>query len=317
MSQSPLTVDLLLLPRSNLILLSALCEPLRAANRVLGEPRFKTRLCSLDGQPVPTTAGFDVPVEKAFEPADAAPLLVAASYGVEQLLPIARHPLIRAGRHRPFIGSADGAVRLLAEAGLYNGYQTALHAEDVETLGEGCRDAVLSRRRWVVDRNRASARGSGSAMDMMLALVGLWVDRPLAEAVARLFDFVPADSLGPPRDTTRGLRDDRVARVLTAMGNHLADPLTVAQLATLAGLSTRGLSGLFERELGRPPKMVYVQLRLERARQLLIETDWPVARIAALCGYPQISSLTRAYAAQHGESPITTRKQAVATAIQP
>ncbi|MEM6988003.1 MAG: helix-turn-helix domain-containing protein, partial [Pseudomonadota bacterium] len=184
----------------------------------------------------------------------------------------------------------------------------ALHAEDVESLGGSCPDVRLSQRRWVIDRSRASARGSGSAIEMMLALIEQWVDRSLAEAVARLFDFVPADGLGALRDATRGLRDDRVARVLNAMASHMTDPLSVEQLAEQIGVSTRGLRALFERELGRSPGECYSQLRMERARQLLVESDWSVATVAQQCGYAQTASLTRAYQRHFGESPLQTRR---------
>ncbi|MEM6986063.1 MAG: hypothetical protein AAF499_05950 [Pseudomonadota bacterium] len=120
MPAEPITVETLLLPQCNLILVSALTEPLRAANRLMGESRFHTHLLSLDGEAVETTAGLSLPVSGRFDPGQAAPLLVAASYGIERQLPGLRHPMRRAARHRPFIAAADGAVRLLAEAGVYN-----------------------------------------------------------------------------------------------------------------------------------------------------------------------------------------------------
>ena len=315
MSHPTQTVDVLLLPQSNLILLSALTEPLRAANRLLGESRFSTRLWSLDGQSVDTTAGFAVPVSGRFDPDQPEPLLVAASYGVERFIPALRHPLSRAMRCRPFIAAADGGVLLLAEAGLYNGYQAALHAEDVEMLGARCQAVRLSRRRWVIDRDRASARGSGSAIEMMLSLIERWADRSLAESVARLFDFVPADSIGAPRDTTRGLRDDRVARVLDAMASHLSDPLSVEQLAALINVTRRGLHDLFNRELGTSPQAAYVQCRLERARQLLVESDRPIADIAQQCGYAHTASFSKAYRTAFGCTPRTSRQITRVTAF--
>ncbi|MEM7376104.1 MAG: helix-turn-helix domain-containing protein [Pseudomonadota bacterium] len=300
-------VDVLLLPKCNLILVSALSEPLRAANRLMGATRFETRLVSLDGEPVETTAGVPLPVVGRFDPGHEAPLLVAASYDVERFTERVRHPMRRAVQHRPFIAAADGAVRLLSECGVYDGHQVAFHAEDVESLGQRCPGVLLSQRRWVIDRNRASARGSGSAIELMLALIERWADRSLAEAVARLFDFVPADNLGTLRDATRGLRDDRVARVLNAMASHMTDPLTVSQLAAQIGVSSRGLRGLFERELGRSPGECYLQLRMERAKQLLTETDWSVSAVAQQCGYAQTASLTRAYRRHFGENPLRAR----------
>ena len=58
---SPLDIEVLVLPDTTLILVAAVIEPLRAANRVLGREQFRWCLTTPDGAPAPTRAGVPIP----------------------------------------------------------------------------------------------------------------------------------------------------------------------------------------------------------------------------------------------------------------
>lgn len=307
------TVEIFLLPKTTLILASNLIEPLRAANRLLGEEFFRWRLSSLDGEAVTTTSGLALETHGRFEPTAEknTPLLIASSYGGAALCtPALRRQLAIAARHRPLIGAADGGVVLMAEAGLLKGRRAAFHAEDVVSLSPKYADVDLSVARWVIDGDRATARGAAPALEMVLALISRWKDRVLAESVARLFDYplLPAvgDELSPVRPTNT--RDDVVAQAMQTMNEHLQDPLSVEQLASVVGRPVRSLHARFTREMGASPQQCYVQLRLERGRQMLLETDWPVAEIAVCCGYNSGASFSRAFRERYAQAPSAVRQ---------
>lgn len=309
------TVEILLLPRTTLILASNLIEPLRAANRLLGEAFFDWRLSSLDGAAVRTTSGVELAVHGAFEPAGLdAPLLLASSYGGAALCtPALRRQLLAAARRRPLVGAADGGVVLLAEAGLLKGRRAAFHSEDVETLSPTYADVDLSAARWVIDRDRATARGAAPALELMLALVARWHGKSLAQGVAKLFDYPLGEVVEETgQQRPQPLRDDLVSAAVRVMNEHLQDPLSIAQLASVLGQVERTLHARFCRELGLSPQRCYVQLRLNRARQLLLETDWPLAEVASRCGYGSGASFSRAFRARYGYPPSQVRGDAPA-----
>ncbi len=90
---------------------------------------------------------------------------------------------------------------------------------------------------------------------------------------------------------------------------HFAEPLSVPQLAARLFLSPGHFSGLFKREVGVAPAAFIRQLRLEKARALLRETDWPLARIAEQTGFADAAHLARRFRAFYGQTPGAFRRE--------
>ncbi len=78
--------------------------------------------------------------------------------------------------------------------------------------------------------------------------------------------------------------DERIRRVADHVEDHLRDPLDLARLADLVGLSPSRLAHLFRAETGLAPMAYVAQRRLERARLLLDRTTLGVAEVAAAVG---------------------------------
>jgi len=92
---------------------------------------------------------------------------------------------------------------------------------------------------------------------------------------------------------------------------HLAEPLTLGELAKVAALSEFHLARMFRESFGLPPAAWIAQQRLERARTLLRTTALPLAQIAGLCGYANASHFSHRFREGVGVSPGAYR-QAVA-----
>ena len=117
----------------------------------------------------------------------------------------------------------------------------------------------------------------------------------LAGAVA---DQLIYTSIRTDQDTQRlsvptriGVRHPRLSQVIQMMEANIEDPISPAILARDVGLSTRQLERLFRRYLDRSPKRYYMELRLGKARNLLMQTDMSVINVALACGFtsPAIS----------------------------
>ncbi|MFL9938476.1 helix-turn-helix domain-containing protein [Paraburkholderia graminis] len=85
--------------------------------------------------------------------------------------------------------------------------------------------------------------------------------------------------------------------------NHLAEPLTLGELASIAALSEFHLARMFRTSFGLPPAAWIAQQRLERARTLLRTTALPLAQVAGLCGYANASHLSHRFREGVGVSP--------------
>src|SRR3546814_11279728 len=95
----PLDLEILVVPDATLILVAAVIEPLRAANRILGRRQYRWTLTTPDGAPVMTTSGIPIPAARPFTPQGSRdPLLVVARSNV---LEQASARLIKRHYHSP------------------------------------------------------------------------------------------------------------------------------------------------------------------------------------------------------------------------
>lgn len=90
---------------------------------------------------------------------------------------------------------------------------------------------------------------------------------------------------------------------------HIADRVTVPELAAMASLSTSHFSALFKRHVGYPVLQYQTMLRMGRARELLDTTSATVAAIAAEVGYPDSFYFARQFKKVHGMTAREYREQ--------
>lgn len=84
---------------------------------------------------------------------------------------------------------------------------------------------------------------------------------------------------------------------------HLADPLTVEQMAQRASLSPSRFRALFKAQFGMAPHQYLLQLRLRHARELLQQTDHTMQEIAAYCGFADTHHFVKAFKKATGQPP--------------
>ena len=87
------------------------------------------------------------------------------------------------------------------------------------------------------------------------------------------------------------------------MADNLDEPFSAVQLAKSAGLSVRQVERLFLRHLTVTPGRYYMRLRLERARELLRQTNMPILDVAIATGFTSHSYFAQSYRLQFGRPP--------------
>jgi AraC-like DNA-binding protein len=93
------------------------------------------------------------------------------------------------------------------------------------------------------------------------------------------------------------------------MDARYADPLTVADLAAVAGASPAHFSREFRKAFGETPHQYLLTRRLERAATLLRTTDRTVADICCLVGLASVGSFTTSFRRVYGLTPTDYRRR--------
>ncbi len=100
----------------------------------------------------------------------------------------------------------------------------------------------------------------------------------------------------------------RLGEALSYMEHHHAEPITVAQLARVAGMSRSSLMRAFAEVMGRAPIEHLLRLRISRACELLAADDLRVTDVALQCGFNDSNYFSRAFHKRKGMSPREYRR---------
>lgn len=135
-----------------------------------------------------------------------------------------------------------------------------------------------------------------------------WFAELLAAALRRRLVATAADDPGAPGWLQAAEQHGR---------ETFASGCTVADLATVAGLSRSRFCARFVAERGRSPGAWLRRLRLEEACRLLLAGDAPIAEIARRSGYRSPSTFARAFRAAEGLEPALWRRQRRGELVEP
>lgn len=311
----PLHIGFLLLPRYTLISLSCAVSVLRMANRLTGQPLYSWSLHTRDGNAVESSDGLSLHIDGTLsKTAKAKMLFVCGGIEVESACDGALLNLLRgfAKRNIPLGALCTGSYALAA-AGLLDGHRCAIHWENLASLRETFPRVQVQQGLFVIDRNRYTCSGGVSALDLMLNLVESRHGRKLARDISEQFICerirTQQDSQRIPLQHYLGTSQPRIVEAVALMESNLEEPLGMDDLASYVGVSRRQLERLFHKHLGCAPSRYYLELRLQRARLLLLRTDLPVIDIAAGCGFSSAPHFSKCYNELFRRSPRQERRE--------
>lgn len=219
--------------------------------------------------------------------------------------------LRREARKGVIVGGLCTAAYTLAKAGLLDGKRATIHWENQDSFQEEFEEVELTKSVFTLDNNRMTTAGGTSSIDLMLKLIANDHGEELANAVA---DQQIYSSIRTDQDTQRlsvptriGVRHPKLTQVIQMMENNIEEPISPSLLAKEVGMSTRQLERLFRRYLNRSPKRYYMELRLQKARNLLMQTDMSVINVALACGFASPSHFSKCYRAHYDTTPYRER----------
>ena len=304
----------LTLPDYSMIALTNAIEPLRMANRVSALNAYEWLVVTLDGQPTMASNGLMMtPTTRLADLSNLDLVFVCGGINVrEAVSPALLTTLRRLAANRMPLGGLCTGGYALAQAGLLDGYHATIHWENLSALREQFPRVLLSDHLFTVDRNRYTCSGGIAPLELMLSLIeeklGSQVSQRVSEQfiVERIRDA--DDRQYVPLRAQVGNVHRSVIAVASMMEANIENPLPLEQIERQSGLSRRQIERLFQRHVNCVPKRYYLELRLKRARELLLQTSMPVMTISTACGFKSPPHFSKCYRGHFGRPPTAERQ---------
>jgi transcriptional regulator GlxA family with amidase domain len=288
-------------------------DALRIANRMSGKPLYEWVLVGEGGESATCSAGITFQLDGDLEEVRREDVVLVCGGRDVQDATSKRllNWLRREARRGPVMGGLCTAGYTLARAGLLDGKRATIHWENQDSFAEEFPEVTLTKSVFVIDGQRITTAGGTASIDLMLKIIADDHGEDLASLVA---DQLIYTSIRTDQDTQRlsiptriGVRHPKLGQVIRMMEQNIEDPISPAQLAKEVSMSTRQLERLFRRYLNRSPKRYYMELRLAKARNLLMQTDMSVINVALACGFASPSHFSKCYRAQYNTTPYRER----------
>jgi len=311
----PIRYGFLTLNQYSLIALSNAIETLRMANSLSHQTVYEWAVLSLTGQAIPASNGLTLmptlPVE-AYSKPDI--LFVCGGIDVRHAVtPALTSYLRRMNEQKIALGALCTGGYALAKAGLLDRFQATIHWENLSALREEFPRVIISDQVYTIDRNRYTCSGGIAPLDLMLHLIEAKLGTALVQQISEQFIVErirsDKDRQYVPLRAQVGVSHQSLIRVAELMESNIENPLSLEEIATKTGLSRRQIERLFKRHLNRVPKRYYLELRLKRARELLLQTAMPIMDITTACGFQSPPHFSKCYRKQFGYPPSEERSR--------
>ncbi|WP_211162026.1 GlxA family transcriptional regulator [Aromatoleum petrolei] len=307
-------VGFLLLNEFTMIAFSSAIEVLRMANHISGKPLYSWSVISANGQQVASSNGLAPAQIGTYEEAGPFDMVfVCGGTNVTRFVDDKVLALLRRIAHdKVILGGLCTGTYALVKAGLLNGYRATIHWENLSALREAHDRIKFVEELFVIDRDRITCTGGIAPIDMMLTVVRERCGKTLVAEISEQFILERVrdskDRQHIPLAARAGCNRKALVEVAALMEANIEEPLSLEELSQLAGLSQRHLQRLFREALQVTPSHYYLELRLRRARELLLQTQMSITNITVACGFQSSCHFSKCYRALFGKPPSSERR---------
>lgn len=279
-----------------------------------GEPRYLVRLCTVDGRPVRTNAGFDAAVEHDLSIVATADTVIVLPGGQARTGPFPtelRSAILGAhDRGARVISICTGAFTV-AEFGLLDGRRATTYWERTDEFRERFPRVQLEPDVLFVDDGILTSAGVAAGLDLCLHVVRADFGVAAANQAARRLVMAPTRPGGQAQFIERHRPADdgeQLSAVLGWAARNLDAPLSVDLLARRAVMSERTFTRRFRERTGTSPAAWIANERLAYARELLESTSLYIDEVARLSGLGSGTNLRSQFQRRFGQTPTEYRR---------
>lgn len=282
---------------------------LSAANRIAGEPRYDWATASPDGRDVTCSNGVVFPVDAALAdvPRGTRAFVMAFDRPFRPVAPDMLSWLRTVARQGRIIGAFGTGAVVLAKAGLLSGRKFTIHWTAHATYSEIDSDRRPQSTLFAIDGRVFTSAGGQSSADMMIAILSRDVNEAFGARVADiLLGPTPRPANTPQRQARAvrfGTRNPHFLAIMDAIEADEACEITIGDLLEQQGVSRRQVERLFKKYCNTSPGRYLKDLRLDRARDLLDQTNMSVIDISTAVGFSTASYFSKSFALRFGCTP--------------
>ena len=312
-----LTVGVLLLADYRLSTVATFVDTLQCATEQLGGDSCQSVLMSPAGRPAVSICGRSLTTESAqLWPEEFSFLAIIGDYRDRLGMPehsIQRYIQSADRLDVPLVGIGNG-VAALARFGFLDGREACVAATNLPGWRRQFPGVTFCSGQLIIeDGNRITSLGGAAGADLAALLLDRQFGRRLARrAVAGIqLDHTRHPSAPPPSQfAVSRPADARVAQAIDVMNANVADPVPLAAIAGMVGLSIRQLDRLFIAATGKSGSRTYLAIRIDRALELLSQSTWSVTEIAHATGFVDGAHLAKTLKKSEGRTPREIRSKA-------
>lgn len=309
---APCAVDVFVAPGFVQLEASCIVDTLRIANRISGQWVFSYTY---------RTAGAEGPVEsssatavqaKAPEPRPDADIAVFVGNADPNFTGFFTRPLLDSyrGRGKEVVLLAEAATVYIKSTDAQD-LELATHWESADRLLQTSPFLSISPALATKAGNLVTCAGMISSLDWALAVVEARTSKLIADHVRHVHLYGHRRDLRstqqPGATTARRFKSSVTTKAVALMEQNLDAPLSIQNIAHQVGCSTRALERQFNASVGKTPTVFYRELRLLRAKDLILNTNEPISIIAEACGFG--TSFPKQFRECFGVTPTKLRKQ--------
>ncbi|MCC6073023.1 GlxA family transcriptional regulator [Massilia sp. GCM10020059] len=298
--EKPLRVLLIHAGEPDSLSWAGLYQPLRLAAKLLGPERLHVDVRSPDKFPTDIQRHWHL-------------VLLVADEAQAALKPGNIRVVIERCRSAAFWGGVGAGVLWLADAGVLSGVRTALPWSlypDADSIDE---HTMFTPNLFEIDGAHLTCCGGAASIDFALTLVeaifGAGIQSQIKEQLC--IDRVRGkdERQRVALQARFGALQPKLTEAVSLMEANIEEPLSTDDIANLVGISRRQLERLFKQYLGSLPSRYYLELRLQRARQLLQSTNNSIVQVGLMCGFSSGSHFSTAFGALFGNTPREERQR--------
>jgi transcriptional regulator GlxA family with amidase domain len=314
-NQPIIRVMILVVDGVSLTTVSTALEPFQQVNTMLGEDRFHIQLVSLESTDPMTSAGVPIPCH-------------LTSTDVLAKLNLQNRPdllILCCGQMTPPINQASAgkfarkiarqnvpifalgaACFIAAKTAMIKGGKCATHWKMTSSLAEQFPAIEVQNVLYVLDECISSCAGEFATFDMILALIERIFGSRMSGEIRHHF-IAAGQRSGDSQQRLSGdafvCEDERFQKALSIMVDNIEVPVAISEIASRLGYSIRQIERIFSRNGFESPHRYYINLRLNRARQLIEQTNMSFTEIALASGFDSSSSFSNRYKLKFGAPP--------------